>query len=171
MDKVTIRSCQRRNKMRQINKQSKTAESLANYLSSVEIANNEKKRSRLDFEHKLGYNIKTDSKSLYAYVRSKSRSKDSAGPVLDSINNLIVEPHKTASTFNDYFTSVFTQENTDTLPQVEPMLDPSDEIADIEKDVDTLLTKLRYRTTKKYVVSVLGTSRYCRNLKFGMHMK
>ena len=132
--------------MRQINKQSKTAESLANYLSSVEIANNEKKRSRLDFEHKLGYNIKTDSKSLYAYVRSKSRSKDSAGPVLDSTNNLIFEPHRIASTFNDYFTSVFTQENTDTLPQVEPMLDPSDEIADIEfseEDVDTLLTKLK----------------------------
>ena len=114
MDKVAFRSCQRRNKMRRINKQSKTAESLANYLSSVEIANNEKKRSRLDFEHKLGYNIKTDSKSLYAYVRSKSRSKDSAGPVLDSTNNLIFEPHRIASTFNDYFTSVFTQENTDT---------------------------------------------------------
>ena len=51
-----------------------------------------------------------------------------------------------ASSFNDYFTSVFTQENTDTLPQVEPMLDPSDEIADIEfseEDVDTLLTKLK----------------------------
>ena len=63
--------------MRRINKQSKPAESLANYLSSVEIANNEKKRSRLNFEHKLGYNIKTDSKSHYAYVRSKSRSKDS----------------------------------------------------------------------------------------------
>ena len=92
------------------------------------------------------YNIKTDSKSLYAYVRSKSRSKDSAGPVLDSTNNLIFEPHRIASTFNDYFTSVFTQENTDTLPQVEPMLDPSDEIADIEfseEDVDTLLTKLK----------------------------
>ena len=146
MDKVAFRSCQRRNKMRRINKQSKTAESLANYLSSVEIANNEKKRSRLDFEHKLGYNIKTDSKSLYAYVRSKSRSKDSAGPVLDSTNNLIFEPHRIASTFNDYFTSVFTQENTDTLPQVEPMLGPSDEIADIEfseEDVDTLLTKLK----------------------------
>ena len=145
-DKVAFRSCQRRNKMRRINKQSKTAESLANYLSSVEIANNEKKRSRLDFEHKLGYNIKTDSKSLYAYVRSKSRSKDSAGPVLDSTNNLIFEPHRIASTFNDYFTSVFTQENTDTLAQVEPMLDPSDEIADIEfseEDVDTLLTKLK----------------------------
>ena len=30
---------------------------------------------------------------------------------------------------------------------------------------------LRYPITKKYVVSVLCTSRYCRNLKFGMHMK
>ena len=114
--------------------------------TSVEIANNEKKMSRLDFEHKLGYNIKTDSKSLYAYVHSKSRSKDSSGPVLDSTNNLIFEPHKIASTFNDHFTSVFTQENTDTLPQVEPMLDPSDEIANIEfseEDVDTQLTKLK----------------------------
>ena len=31
--------------------------------------------------------------------------------------------------------------------------------------------QLRCPTTKKYVVSVLCTSRYCRNLKFGMHMK
>ena len=88
MDKVAFRSCQRRNKIRRINRQSKTAESLANYLSSVEIAKNEKKRSRLDFERKLGYNIKTDSKSLYAYVRSKSRSKDSACSMLDSTDNL-----------------------------------------------------------------------------------
>ena len=70
MDKVAFRSCQRRNKMRRINKQSKTAESLAFYLSSVEIANNEKKRSRLDFEHKLGNNIKTGSKSLYGKCSS-----------------------------------------------------------------------------------------------------
>ena len=66
--------------------------------------------------------------------------------MLDSTNNLISEPHRIASTFNDYFTSVFTHENTDTLPQVEPMLDPSDEIVDIEfseEDVDTLLTKLK----------------------------
>ena len=65
---------------------------------------------------------------------------------LDTTNNLIFEPHKITSTFNDYFTSVFTQENTDTLPQVEPMLDPSDVIANIEfseEDVDTLLTKLK----------------------------
>ena len=37
-----------------------------------------------------------------------------------SINNLIFKPHKIASTFNNYFTSVFTLENTDTLPQVQP---------------------------------------------------
>ena len=41
---------------------------------------------------------------------------------------------------------MFTQENADALPQVEPIIDPSDEIADIEfgeEDVDTLLMKLK----------------------------
>ena len=46
--------------MMRINKQSKTAESLANYLSSVEIANNE--NNRLQNKH-------TDYDSIFVHIQ------------------------------------------------------------------------------------------------------
>ena len=37
--------------------------------------------SKRMFEHKLATNIKQDSKSFFAYIRSKQRVKDSIGPL------------------------------------------------------------------------------------------
>ena len=38
---------------------------------ALNAATNEVRKSKQNFEHKLAQNIKSDSKSFYAYVRSK----------------------------------------------------------------------------------------------------
>ena len=41
------------------------------------------------FEHKLAQNIKSDSKNLYAYVRSKQNVRDKVGPLEVNAGNII----------------------------------------------------------------------------------
>ena len=53
---------------------------------------------------KIAFNIKHDSKSLYAYVRSKQKVQDKVGPLEGS---------------DEYFSSVFTREDISILPVLE----------------------------------------------------
>ena len=40
-------------------------------------------------EHKLAHHIKSESKSFYAYVRSKHNVRDEVGPLVDNAGNII----------------------------------------------------------------------------------
>ena len=46
------------------------------YKEALNAATNEVRKSKRNFEHKLAQNIKSDSKSFYAYVRSKQNVRD-----------------------------------------------------------------------------------------------
>ena len=49
----------------------------------------EVRKSKRNFEHKLAQNIKSDSKSFYAYVRSKQNVRDKVGPLEDNFGNIV----------------------------------------------------------------------------------
>ena len=68
---------------------------------------------------KIAFNIKHDSKSLYAYVRSKQKVQDKVGPLEGSDGNIITEGFLMADNLNEYFSSVFTREDISTLPVLE----------------------------------------------------
>ena len=57
-----------------------------------------------------------DSKSFYAYVRSKQNVQDNVGPLEDSAGNIISQGFLMAEDLNGYFSSVFTKEDISSLP-------------------------------------------------------
>ena len=59
------------------------------YKEALNAATNEVTKSKRNFEHKLAQNIKSDSKSFYAYVRSKQNVRDKVGPLEDNAGNII----------------------------------------------------------------------------------
>ena len=62
---------------------------------------------------------KDQSKSFYTYVRSKSKVKDSVGPLKDSNGKLVSEKEEMCNLLDEYFGSVFTSENSlNELPEV-----------------------------------------------------
>ena len=79
-------------------------------------AQNEVKKAKQYFEKKLAENIKTDPKSFYAYTRSKTRTKDSIGPLVDLMGEVITDSIQAANLLNDYFASVYTDEEMSNLP-------------------------------------------------------
>ena len=78
--------------------------------------NDEVRKSKRNFEHKLAQNIKSDSKSLYAYVRSKQHVRDKVGPLVDNAGNIITQGFLMAEELNMHFSSVFTREDTSSIP-------------------------------------------------------
>ena len=91
-------------------------EDYAKYKEALNAATTEIRQSKRSYEQKLACNIKNDSKSLYAYVRSKQNVQDKVGPLEDSAGNIISQGFLMAEDLNGYFSSVFTKEDISSLP-------------------------------------------------------
>ena len=91
-------------------------EDYAIYKEALNQATAEIRNSKRSYEQKLAFNIKHDSKSCYAYVRSKQKVQDKVGPLEGSDGNIITEGFLMAENLNEYFSSVFTREDTSALP-------------------------------------------------------
>ena len=86
------------------------------YKEALNAATNEVRKSKPNFEHKLAQNIKSDSESFYAYVRSKQNVRDKVGPLQDNAGNIITQGFLMAEELNMHFSSVFTREDTSSIP-------------------------------------------------------
>ena len=80
------------------------------YKEALNATTNEVRKSKRNFEPKLAQNIKSDSKSSYAYVRSKQNVRDKVGPLEDNAGNTITQGVLMADELNMYFSAVFTRE-------------------------------------------------------------
>ena len=60
-----------------------------NYKKALNLATAEMRKSKRSFGQKLANNITNDSKSFYAYVRSKQTVRDKVGPLKHSAGNVI----------------------------------------------------------------------------------
>ena len=75
------------------------------YKEALNAATNEVRKSKLHFEYKLAQNIKLDSKSFYAYLRSKQNVRDKVGPLEDNVGNIITQGFLIAEELNLQFSS------------------------------------------------------------------
>ena len=86
--------------------------------ANVRVAR-EVRRAKLGFEEKLAENIKYDSKSFFAYARSKSKARVGTAAVLLTDEGRTLESDKeVADEFNNYFCSVFSREDVSNIPEV-----------------------------------------------------
>ena len=88
----------------------------ANYKEALNAPTTEIRQSNRSFDQKLACNIKNDSKSFYAYVRSKQNVKDKVGHLEDSAGNIISQGFLMVEDLNGYFSSVSTREDISSLP-------------------------------------------------------
>ena len=87
------------------------------YKEAINATTNEVRKSKRNVELKLAQNIKSDSKSFYAYVRSKQNVRDKVGHLEDNAGDIITEGVLMAEELNMHFSSVFTREDTSSLPE------------------------------------------------------
>ena len=75
----------------------------------------------------MAINIKQDPKTFYAYVRSKQRTKAVVGQLKRHDGSLTTSDSETAQLLNQHFSSVFTRENTERLPEPDRFFVEGDE--------------------------------------------
>ena len=101
-------------------RESKTYNELVEYRRAQNKAVKEYKKSKIEFEKKLAKYIKTNPKSVYAHVWSKTKAKDTVGPLKDDDGNLVSENSSMCNLLNNYFGSVFNKDKkVDVMPEVE----------------------------------------------------
>ena len=113
----------------------------ANRLVTKEI-----KKAKRNFEKKLAQNIKQDSKSFFAYARSKCKCRTETGVLVDDKNVTLDTDKEIVEHFNNYFASVFTHEDYSNPPTPIQVCDCNITCADLQFDessVSTAITKLR----------------------------
>ena len=113
-----VRMIKAKNKMWKRFKERPSYENQRNYNEMRNKVTFEIRQAKSNFELKLAENIKEDPKTFYAYARSKSKAKVGIGPL--KLNGKLIEDDlEMAKIFNDYFASVFTREDTNSIPLAE----------------------------------------------------
>ena len=97
------------------------------YKEVLNAATNEVRKAKRNFEHKLEQNIKSDSKSFYAYVRNKQNVRDKVGSLEDNAGNIITDGCLMTEELNVHFSSMFTREDTSSLPVPKTKFNGSEE--------------------------------------------
>ena len=88
------------------------------YKEALNAATNEVRKSMR--------NIKSDSKSFYACVRRKQNVRDKVGPLEDNAGNILTQGFLMGEELNTHFSSVFTREDTCSLPVPETKFNGSE---------------------------------------------
>ena len=72
----------------------------ANYKEALNLATTEIRKSKRTFEKKLAGDIKNNSKSFYANVRSKQNIRDKVRPLENNRGNIISDGYQMAEVLN-----------------------------------------------------------------------
>ena len=127
---------------------SKRYEDYAEYKRALNRATKEARQAKRDFERKIAENIKEDPKSFFAYTRSKMKTKDRVGPLTDQDGKTVTDDQVGANLLNQFFTSVFTAENVNKMPEPSRLFtaDESSQLTDIlltEGEIEKSLANLK----------------------------
>ena len=116
LSKEAIRKIVFKQTMWRVCRRTRKDEDYTNYKEALNLATAKIRKSKRTFKKKLAGNIKNDSKSFYAYVRSKQKVRDKVRPLENNRGNKISDGFQMAEILNEYFSSVFTTEDISSLP-------------------------------------------------------
>ena len=115
------------------------------YKKARNEANHKTTEDRKDFEKKLAAEVKSNNKAFWKYASSKRKMKKEIPHLKRKDGSLTTNDQEKADVLNEQFASVFTQENTDNVPEFEsiPVNTKLTSITVTEEQVTKLLKDLR----------------------------
>jgi len=113
------KSIKKRNKAWQKYVDEPTYTNLGRYKALRNKTNKEISKKKREFESTLADRIKSNPKHFYAYVRSKTKTKDRIGPLMNNTGTLTNDDKAMSEVLNEYFASVFTVEDLNNVPMAE----------------------------------------------------
>ncbi len=74
------------------------------------------RRAKAKMERELAFSGDDNGKKFRDYIKSKTKTRPKIGPLVDSNGNAVTDPRKMSGILNDYFATVFTQEDISSIP-------------------------------------------------------
>ena len=136
MDKETLDKVKKKRKLWKKYKYCRSPENKAKYDEAKETASNSVKAAKRSYEKQIALNMKNDSKIFWKFVQSKTKVKEDIQCIIDDSGEIHSENLKKAELLNTFFTSVFTDENEDNMPEFETRTDKI--LEEINIDVNTV---------------------------------
>jgi len=101
------------------------------------------RNAKRNYERKLARQSKENSRPFYAYLKRKTKSRTSVGPIRDSNGDTITDPGKMAELINNYFSSVFTREADGPPPTTDEEVHLQSELTNFHITVNKVKEKIR----------------------------
>ena len=130
----------------------KTGEQVENYKGEEKRVRKLIRNAKKNFERKLAEGGSKDGaqkRRFYAYVKQRTKCRPAIGPLKDEAGRIVHDNEKMAGIFNSYFSSVFTREDTNNVPEAERVHNGED-ICDVSitaKKVKDKIQRLRQGAT------------------------
>ena len=106
----------RKSKLWRIYKASKTHYDRMRYIKVKNELRSLTRRLRLEFENNIALDIKREPKKFWAYVKSKTKTRSKIPSLQQKDGSKVSTPSEKAEVLNNFFGSVFTDEDTDNIP-------------------------------------------------------
>ena len=104
----------------------------SNYTHFRNTLTHSTEKKKEEFENKLAADVKTNPKSFWKYVSSKTKSKGKIIELKDTSGQITTDDSEKAEILNNHFASVFTSENTDNIPEFNSKVSDDLSIENIE---------------------------------------
>ena len=102
-------------------------------------------RAKRNLERKLAKNRKKNNKAFFSHIKKATSNRVSVGPLKQG-DEVVADSGRMATMLNEFFSSVFTDEDTTSLPEVEKLFHGPDPLVSVEflpSDVEKKLKKLK----------------------------
>ncbi len=99
-------------------KQQATAEANEHYHRSLRACRTLIRKSKRNYEKRVASEAKANPERFFTYIKTKKKEKSNVGPLTDENGVLTQDSKQMAGILNKNFASVFTIENTATVPTV-----------------------------------------------------
>ena len=106
------------------------------------------KKRRKEYENRIVASVREDPKVLYKYIRNQQTVKTKVGP-LESSGKMTEDDHQVAELLQDFFQSVFVQEDDKNLPDFPDMVGVDEALTHISVDTAEVLKELKQLKTDK----------------------
>ena len=116
MNRNLIRIIRKKRRLWKVYSSSKDYQNYLAYKSVEKSMQRKVRAAKRKFERKLAKSVKKNPKSFYAYLKSKTSTKESVGPL--KVNGITISDNKEmVELLNSFFSSVFTHENLSDTPE------------------------------------------------------
>ncbi len=117
---MTREILQKIRRKRRLWKKAKHGEDTEEYKKAEKEVNNMIRNAKRKLEKKLAFDKVKNSKPFYAYVKKRTKTRTTVGPIKTASGQLTKNDNETAEELNKFFSSVFTKETGET-PRIEDL--------------------------------------------------